>query len=211
MALSSTFSTRFPANPAQANPISVGNPTAKSHYDLLHSNDLTMSVEIRRIDAALDGISITDSVDTLDNSLNDLASKVSKLGTAANKNVADPLEAVNSNPASLNNGNATTANRVYGTGITIPSRTGNWPVILRVVISNNIYTRRYLLADLLVLPISSVGRNSFTSEVESIGAYAAAPSLTLARTAGNELLLKTRHNPVVTGITLYIARQALSA
>ena len=135
------------------------------------------------------------------------------LGTAATKDAADPLEAVNSSPVEVNSGNSFARRIWISTGITIPS-SGQLLAIRyeRSTNSGTSYSFRFgffLRADLLATGAVTSGSSSYNNSAGIIHTGGSG----CARTSANELLLPSPSNSSSTNrirnVTLYKARQAV--
>ena len=145
------------------------------------------------------------------------------LGSAATEDTADPLEAVNASPISLNSGRALTNGRLYSTTITIPT-SGQLLVLAALVKSRSsdstppggvVISNPFFRSSLLATTVSTAGSDggSGSDYITFSGSGISLFGLKLQRTSTNELLMFFNSafvgKGLVTNITLYKVRQAL--
>ena len=131
------------------------------------------------------------------------------LGSAAESDADDPLEAVNASPTQLNSGSNIVDDQFYATGITIP--TSGQLLALRWKIGDFIQMAHFLRVDLLATTTRSEGQNVSGTRLQIGASGTNDGEPTLQRTIANEVLMLWGATPnvVVTEITLYKVRQAL--
>ena len=145
------------------------------------------------------------------------------LGTAATKDAANPLEAVNSNPVHPNGASDWTDGRLYATGITIPN--SSQLLAIEYFTTNRggsnaypwfasfyIFNPRHLLTRPALSAGTHPGVSTFT-DIENLqfGTFKVG-TLQLERTSSNELLVSHTgnfSNRKARSLTLYKVRQAV--
>ena len=135
------------------------------------------------------------------------------LGTAATKDAADPLEAVNSTPVDVNNGNSLTGRRWYGTGVTIPTSGQVLSLSAKYGTSSprSRYFGTFLRSDLIALTERSIsGSTSGNDVIEVAGGQSV--GIFITRGGSNEILIAadtSSTNREIVGLTFYKSRQAV--